>query len=298
MSDTTADPFAPSTTHRRHSPTPASRRSPALLRAHQRFVIVSHLRPDGDALGCTIAMGLSLRAMGKDVTLWNEDGMLDKLRFLPGSELVSTPPRTPQDFDVLVALDTAAYPRLGTPLQPSARPADDQHRPPRQQPGYGDLAHIDATSPATGQILYELLAGHDCRSTATSPRTSSRRFPPTRVRSIPADQRAHVRDRRGAGPPGREGRRHLARRSTRAIRCGGWNSCACCSTHETHRRTPRGELRAFAAHRRNAWRAPEDNEGLIDHLCGIDTVLVAVFFEELDGGWCVFPCAPRRLCST
>src|ERR1700750_2072902 len=86
------------------------------LRTHRRFVIVGHLRPDGDALGCTIALGLSLRALGKDVTLWNEDGMLDKLRFLPGSELVSRPSAETQDFDVLVALDTAAYPRLGTPL--------------------------------------------------------------------------------------------------------------------------------------------------------------------------------------
>ena len=31
---------------------------------------------------------------------------------------------------------------------------------------------------------------------------------------------------------------------------------------------------------------PEDNEGLIDHLRGIDTVLVAVFFEELPAAWC------------
>ena len=55
--------------------------------------------------------------MGKDVTLWNEDGMLDKLRFLPGAELVNTPPSRAEDFDALVALDTATYTRLGTPLK-------------------------------------------------------------------------------------------------------------------------------------------------------------------------------------
>ena len=131
----------------------------AVLRERQRFVIVSHVRPDGDALGCTIALGLSLRALGKDVTLWNEDGMLEKLRFLPGSELVTTPTAQVQDFDVLVALDTATHPRLGTPLMSIGKVDTtinlDHHI---SNPRYGDLTHIDATSPATGQILYDLLA--------------------------------------------------------------------------------------------------------------------------------------------
>ena len=54
----------------------------ALTRA-ESFVVVSHLRPDGDALGCQLAMGLALLAAGKQVTLWNEDGMVEKLAFLP-----------------------------------------------------------------------------------------------------------------------------------------------------------------------------------------------------------------------
>ena len=89
----------------------------AVLRAKQRFVVVSHVRPDGDALGCTIALGLSLRALGKDVTLWNEDGMLEKLDFLPGAELVSRPTAQVQDFDVLVALGHGEPPTPGFPAQ-------------------------------------------------------------------------------------------------------------------------------------------------------------------------------------
>ena len=46
-----------------------------VIRAKQRFVVISHIRPDGDALGCTIAMGLCLRALGKDVQMWNDDGL-------------------------------------------------------------------------------------------------------------------------------------------------------------------------------------------------------------------------------
>ena len=61
----------------------------------------------------------------------------------------------------LVALDTAAHARLGTPLKSIHAPLTinvDHHV---SNPGYGDLAHIDADAPATGQILYKLLAAHD-----------------------------------------------------------------------------------------------------------------------------------------
>ena len=37
-----------------------------VLRTRQRFVILSHLRPDGDALGCELAMALCLKQLGKN----------------------------------------------------------------------------------------------------------------------------------------------------------------------------------------------------------------------------------------
>ncbi|MDP9292344.1 MAG: bifunctional oligoribonuclease/PAP phosphatase NrnA, partial [Verrucomicrobiota bacterium] len=84
------------------------------LRDHERFVVMSHLRPDGDALGCQVAMALCLEQLGKKVSVWNEDGMLEKYSFLPRSELVVRPPSAPERFDVAIALDTAAQDRLGT----------------------------------------------------------------------------------------------------------------------------------------------------------------------------------------
>ena len=53
------------------------------LRANQRFVIVSHVRPDGDALGSQLALVHSLRQMGKEVVAWNQDGAPAKFAFLP-----------------------------------------------------------------------------------------------------------------------------------------------------------------------------------------------------------------------
>src|SRR6201982_359324 len=87
-----------------------------VLREHQHFAILGHVRPDGDALGSQLALALSLQQLGKDVRVWNEDGMLEKYSFLPRAELLTKPPATPEDFDVAIALDTAIQNRLGTPL--------------------------------------------------------------------------------------------------------------------------------------------------------------------------------------
>ena len=128
------------------------------FREHQRFAILSHVRPDGDALGSQLALALSLKQLGKELRVWNEDGMLEKYSFMPRAELMTKPPSVAEDVDVAVALDTAIQSRLGTAFQ-AVRSAkiwiNIDHHP--SNPGYGDLVYIDPTSPATGQILFELI---------------------------------------------------------------------------------------------------------------------------------------------
>ena len=87
-----------------------------VLREHQHFAILGHVRPDGDALGSQLGLALSLQQLGKDVRVWNEDGMLEKYSFLPRAELLTKPPATPAHVDVAIALDTAIQNRLGTAL--------------------------------------------------------------------------------------------------------------------------------------------------------------------------------------
>jgi phosphoesterase RecJ-like protein len=258
----------------------------AVLREKHRFLIVSHLRPDGDALGCQLALGLSLRAAGKDVTLWNEDGMLDKLAFLPGAELVRRPPAHAEDFEVLVALDTAAYPRLGTPLRAIHR-VDltlnvDHHI---SNNGYGDLAHIDATAPATGQILYELFASQDMPLTpaiatnlfaAISTDTGSFQYPQTSARTYEIGA-ALIRAGVDVGVLSRELYESYPLRRIKLLRAL-LNSLCLSADH----RVASFALTLEAAHSLGA--IPEDNEGLIDHIRAIETVIVAVFLEELPDG--------------
>ena len=129
-----------------------------VLREHESFAVLSHVRPDGDALGSQLAMALALLQLGKKVRVWNEDGMLEKYSFLPRAELLQKPPGAPEPFEVIVALDTAIQNRLGTAFE-AVRGAkvciNIDHHP--SNPRYGDLVYIDSIAPATGQILFELL---------------------------------------------------------------------------------------------------------------------------------------------
>src|SRR5205823_5367245 len=117
------------------------------LRDHQKFAVLSHVRPDGDALGSELALALSLKQFGKDVRVWNEDGMLEKYSFVPCAELL-TKPGPAEDFDVAIALDTAIQNRLGNTLE-SIRSAklwiNIDHHP--SNPRYGDLVYIDSNAP-------------------------------------------------------------------------------------------------------------------------------------------------------
>ncbi len=129
-----------------------------ILREHQRFAILGHVRPDGDALGSQLALALSLQALGKEVCVWNEDGMLEKYSFLPRAEFLTKPPSIPEDFDVAIALDTAIQNRLGTALA-AIRSAKiwiniDHHM---SNPGYGDVVYVDSSAPATGEIIFHLI---------------------------------------------------------------------------------------------------------------------------------------------
>ena len=131
----------------------------AKFRDHQRFAVLSHYRPDGDAIGSTLAVGLTLEALGKTVFMLNEDAVPGSLAFLPGTERIQQP-TTPLEVEVIVAVDCANRERLGSKCLEMVAGASrlwiniDHHR---SNEGYGDIHYIDAGSPATGQILYDFL---------------------------------------------------------------------------------------------------------------------------------------------
>ncbi len=54
-----------------------------LLRSQSTFLVLTHYRPDGDAVGSQLALLLLLQGLGKTVEAWNDDEVPSKFRFLP-----------------------------------------------------------------------------------------------------------------------------------------------------------------------------------------------------------------------
>lgn len=254
---------------------------------HQSFVLISHVRPDGDAIGSQLALGFALIAAGKTVRLINEDGLPDNLSFMRGSEKIELPPADPLDVEVAIALDTATKPRLGERALHAASRAKlwlniDHHV---SNPKYGDLNLIDSTSPATGQILYQLIIAldlplppetRDAIYVAVSTDTGSFQYPSTTAKTY---EMAADLINRGLDVgtinsliydnyPFR--RVELMRALLNTLQVSEDGLLA----HWELRDQTRIDLALL----------PEDSEGLIDIIRAIRGVQLAVFFEELIDG--------------
>ncbi len=81
------------------------------IRDARRVLVVSHIRPDGDAVGSLIGLGLSLEAVGKEVQMVLSDGVPADFRSLDGSDRVVTRPSG--DFDLFIVLDCSDMIRAG-----------------------------------------------------------------------------------------------------------------------------------------------------------------------------------------
>ena len=77
----------------------------------KRVLIVSHVRPDGDAVGATIGLGLALQAAGKTTQLVLADGLPRSFRYLKGSNSIHH--RAKSEFDLSVVLDCSDLLRTG-----------------------------------------------------------------------------------------------------------------------------------------------------------------------------------------
>jgi bifunctional oligoribonuclease and PAP phosphatase NrnA len=131
----------------------------AALQNHERFLVVSHENPDGDALGSLLAMQLMLDALGKDsVMLLAGDAPLPvEYRFLDLERRGLLRERPPDhDTRVLVAVDCAQESRMGDPELLGAAPTTinvDHHH---DNSRFGDLNLVVAEASSTGELLAEV----------------------------------------------------------------------------------------------------------------------------------------------
>lgn len=130
-----------------------------ILKREDRFLVVSHINPDGDAIGSLLGMYLALKEMGKEVRALSADPLPDTYDFLPGKKSVLQQLEA-SNFSPrwILALDTATEARISgdiAALRDRAKLINIDHHP--TNPAYGDLNFIESQATSTAEIVYRLL---------------------------------------------------------------------------------------------------------------------------------------------
>jgi len=116
-----------------------------ILETAQRILIVSHIRPDGDAIGSLIGLGLALQAADKTVQMVLEDGVPKSFRHLKGSELIKKKPEG--EFETIVVVDCSDLERTGKSLRDYPAPdINIDHHVTNYDFAHINLVDVEATS--------------------------------------------------------------------------------------------------------------------------------------------------------
>jgi phosphoesterase RecJ-like protein len=124
------------------------------LEAAKSVLVVSHVRPDGDAIGSLLGMGLALQDAGKTVQMVLTDGVGASFRHLEGTEQIRRHPEGP--VDTFITVDCADFKRAGKGLEAYGLPDlnIDHHI---TNENFGQLNLIEAGEVATAAILTDHL---------------------------------------------------------------------------------------------------------------------------------------------
>lgn len=79
-----------------------------------RILCVSHVAPDGDAIGSLLGMGWILRAAGKDPVLALQDAPGEEFSFVPGYTDIVDESQVTADYDLIICLDASSPDRMGS----------------------------------------------------------------------------------------------------------------------------------------------------------------------------------------
>src|SRR3954452_8581967 len=130
------------------------------IRSHDRFLLVTHENPDGDALGSILALKLALDQLGKDgvMYLYGDAPLPAEYSFMPLAELRR---RLPDDWRerVLIAVDCANESRIGPepePLEGAPLALDIDHH--HDNTRFGQINLILSKASSTGEVLRDVFA--------------------------------------------------------------------------------------------------------------------------------------------
>lgn len=128
------------------------------LRDNKRFLLTTHVNPDGDAIGSLGALALVLEDMGKKVVAYCQDEIPGFLRFLPYSDRIVREIPGPDRFDVAVVLDCGELDRIGNAaavMQQVEKIIHIDHH--SSSDDFGQLNLVRPECSSTAEILYEII---------------------------------------------------------------------------------------------------------------------------------------------
>lgn len=125
----------------------------------KQVLLVSHINPDGDAIGAMLGLGLALETMKKKVQFFNQSPLPAVYQFLPSIHRIKRDPGDIKSYDTAIVLDCSDLQRIGdfseTVSQiPSVINIDHHVTNTR----FGNYQLIDAKASATAEIVYRLIS--------------------------------------------------------------------------------------------------------------------------------------------
>lgn len=129
------------------------------MEQNDRFLVVAHVNPDGDAVSSTLAVGWLLERLGKRYVMMNADKSPDKFSYLWGFDRLQhyDEQRPAERFDCVISVDCADEARIGAVralFGEQARLLNIDHHATNDY--FGDVQLIREDAAATVELLYDL----------------------------------------------------------------------------------------------------------------------------------------------
>jgi phosphoesterase RecJ-like protein len=121
----------------------------------QRFVVTSHARPDGDAIGSQVAMAYALRALRKDVQLVGADPAPPQFQSFPGVGDIQVSPTVDGPFDAAIVMECGDLSRTGVEGFDKYFIINIDHHPGNKR--YGAINWFDPGAAACGEMVFDVI---------------------------------------------------------------------------------------------------------------------------------------------
>jgi phosphoesterase RecJ-like protein len=121
----------------------------------QRFVITSHARPDGDAIGSQVAMAYALRGLGKDVQMVNADPAPPQFQVFPGVADIQVSAAVQGQFDAVIVMECGDLSRTGVEGFDRYFVINIDHHPGNKS--YGAINWFNPGAAACSEMVFDLV---------------------------------------------------------------------------------------------------------------------------------------------